>query len=97
MYYAKRHGSHGITQPKLDRPHINKYRRFRRSVEDTRVSRSTDKESDHYILWTVMRLKPKGVTKYNEKEGKRYDTAELEEGKIKVRYTHWLGRRANGI
>ena len=43
-----------------------------------------------------MRLKPKRGTKYNKKERKRYDTDELNEAKIKVRYRHWSGGEDEG-
>ena len=65
----------GRTRNQIDHVLINK--RFRNSVEDTRVYRSADLGSDHYLVCTTIRLKLKRPPRQKKTGRVKYDTSKL--------------------
>ena len=65
----------GRTRNQIDHVLINK--RFRNSVEDTRVFRSADLGSDHYLVCTTIRLKLKRPPRQKKTGRVKYDTSKL--------------------
>ena len=65
----------GRTRNQIDHVLINK--QFRNLVEDTRVYRSADLGSDHYLVCTTIRLKLKRPPRQKKTGRVKYDTSKL--------------------
>ena len=65
----------GRTRNQIDHVLINK--RFRNSIKDTRVYRSADLDSDHYLVCTTIRLKLKRPPRQKKTGRVKYDTSKL--------------------
>ena len=70
----------GRTKNQIDHVLINK--RFRNSVNDTRVYRAADIGSDHYLVCTTIKLRLKTQPKEKKNNRVKYDTAKLKEKDI---------------
>ena len=70
----------GKTKNQIDHVLINK--RFRNSVNDTRVYRAADIGSDHYLVCTTIKLRLKTQPKEKKNNRVKYDTAKLKEKDI---------------
>ena len=70
----------GRTKNQIDHVLINK--RFRNSVNDTRVYRAADIGSDHYLVCTTIKLRLKTQPKEKKNNRVKYDTAKLKEEDI---------------
>lgn len=81
----------GRTRNQIDHVLINK--RFRNSVKDTRVCRSADIGSDHYLVCTTVKLRLR--TKQKEKKSTRvkYNTTKLKDEAILKTFTINLRNR----
>ena len=81
----------GTTKSQID--HILISRRFRNSVKDTRVFRSADIGSDHYLVCMKVKLRlrnePKGAKSIRE----RYDTAKLRDENTRKAFSITLKNR----
>ena len=81
----------GRTRNQIDHVLINK--RFRNSVNDTRVYRAADIGSDHYLVCTTIKLRLKTQTKGKKNNRVKYDTAKLKEKDILKTFTIRLRNR----
>ena len=84
----------GRTKNQIDHTLVN--RKFRTSVLNTRAMRSADVASDHYLVRSTIRLKPKRapVTKSTRK---RFDTQKLQNHDIHRRFTIQLKNRFQAL
>ena len=75
----------GTTLNQVDHTLVNK--RFRNSVLGTRVTRSTDIGSDHYLVRTTVRLKLKRTSKAKDDNSRiRFDTEKLKQEVFRSRF-----------
>ena len=81
----------GRTKNQIDHVLINK--RFRNSVNDTRVYRAADIGSDHYLVCTTIKLRLKTQPKEKKNNRVKYDTAKLKEKDILKTFTIQLRNR----
>ena len=80
----------GIHKSQIDHIMVNSV--FRKSVRDTRVYRSADIASDHYLVCAKIQLKLKKVTK-KDNNRKRFNTDKLKTKEIKDRFNLKLRNR----
>ena len=75
----------GTTLNQIDHTLVNK--RFRNSVLDTRVMRSADTGSDHYLVRTTVKLKLKRTPKVKDDNSRiRFDTDKLKQEVFRSRF-----------
>ena len=81
----------GRTKNQIDHVLINK--RFRNSVKDTRVYRSADIGSDHYLVCTTVKLRLRRMPMVKKCTRTKYDTAKLKNEDILKTFSITLRNR----
>ena len=85
----------GKTRNQIDHTLVNK--RFRNSVNDTRVHRSADIGSDHHLVCTTMKLRLKKQQKENKSSRVKYETAKLKDETILKTFSISLQNRFQAL
>jgi hypothetical protein len=81
----------GVTRNQID--HILVSRKFRNSVKDTRVFRSADMGSDHFLVCMEVKLRLRTNPREKGRTRTKYDTAKLKDEDTRKAFTIALKNR----